>query len=89
MKVSLKNSFLIVLLSSCTAAKTVVLDGSKSFDPDGYLVRQRWVQLRGNNIIIDPDSLVTKIKLKTSGVYQLTVIDNDGAQDSDTMTILK
>jgi hypothetical protein len=69
--------------------KTATLDGRKSFDPDGRIVSQRWRQISGNGTIISPNSLVTLVKVKTSGTYELTVWDNDGATGKDTMTIIR
>lgn len=75
--------------TSSRTVKLITLDGRKSFDPDGRIVSQRWRQISGNGTIISPNSLVTLVKIKTSGTYELTVWDNDGATGKDTMAIIK
>ena len=73
---------------------TVVLDGSKSHDPNGSIVSSEWIQIAGSPVTIvgsnqlvanfspaaPPDSDVTLI-------FELSVTDNDGNIDTDEVTI--
>lgn len=69
-------------------AKIIInLDGSKSYDPDGYIAWVKWTQVSGPpSIIISPEKLVTRAEATIEGVriYKLTGADNDGAIRSDT-----
>jgi len=85
---------LTACLLSCNTTKKVVvkqivipLDGSKSFDPDGWLAWVRWQQISGPaSTIKNPDKLVTEATATTKGVriYKLTGCDNMGAIRTDT-----
>lgn len=82
---------------SCTAAKrtavrsiVIPLDGSKSYDPDGYLAWVKWEQVSGPaSTIENPNTLVTSATATTKGtrIYKLTGCDNNGAIRSDTIII--
>ena len=72
--------------------QTVQVDGSKSSDADGTIVSYRWVQQSGPAVVIaDPTSAVTTFvapSVPDGGsdlTFQLTVTDNDGNVDTDTV----
>lgn len=78
---------------SCTSAKvtTRTLDGSKSFDVDGYIEKWYWRQLtKGTAQILNPISMITVIRLKGNGEidFELTGIDNDGGIGRDTIRVV-
>lgn len=82
--------------SSCTIARRETstrhtLDGSKSYDPDGIIVKYNWQVINGKKAVIqNPHAVVTPIDVIDKSVdVQLTVTDNDGATDSDTTTVKK
>lgn len=79
----MKWLFIILILSSCTSTRTVVLDGSKSYDIDGKVVKYHWT---GANII-NADSVTTTAKVKRGDVITLTVTDNEGATNDTSKTI--
>lgn len=63
------------------------LNGSKSFDKDGFIVKWVWRQITFNDaIIVNPSLPVTTAILKQRGEYkfELLVMDNDGLIDRDT-----
>lgn len=64
---------------------TVMLDGSDSFDPDGEILRWTWVADDGRAVAKGP-----KVRLRLprgNHRFTLTVIDDDGASTSDSITI--
>lgn len=72
-------------------ATTAVLNGTSSFDPDGTISAYSWTQVSGPST-----STITSAKTSTATVsklivgqyvYQLTVTDNNGATNSDQITI--
>lgn len=71
---------------------SVQLDGSASFDPDGRIVRYRWLKIAGPGQYSISDSSVVNPGIGNlfAGTYQfeLTVTDNMGAIGKDTMAIL-
>ena len=72
--------------------KSVNLDASKSYDPDGQIVWQKWEQVSGPKSFIEDDSkLKTRALLTKKGVYQfkLTVIDNENAVTSKVIQKVK
>ena len=74
-----------LLFISCSNTRTIILDGSKSYDPDGKIVWQHWEQVSGSAAIIEsPYELKTRALITDSGVYgfRLTVMDNDSAKAS-------
>ncbi len=84
----MKKVFILILFASCT--RSIILDGSKSYDPDGTIVWQKWEQISGAKAIIeDPMKLKTKVILFSKGTYEfkLTVKDNEGAITSKSKTI--
>lgn len=76
-------TLIAMCLFSCTETKSIVtLNGSKSYDPDGKIVRYKWQQVAGNPIqLINADSIIAKAVIPERGVYvfELTGIDNGGA----------
>ncbi len=77
----------------------VILDGSRSIDPDGRIVSYSWVQLKqpqgvvaylseGNTVkptFIAPNAIGLKA---VTLMFQLTVVDNEGSTAKDTVSIL-
>lgn len=69
---------------------STTLDGSASTDPDGTIVSYVWTFVSGPTNV-DPDDLVNpSISGLVEGTYvfQLTVTDNDGATDTDIVSII-
>ena len=72
--------------------KTVTLNGSNSYDPDGSSleISEAWVQLEGPSIeILDADESVANFTPAQTGEYrfQITVTDVDGASSNDETVI--
>ena len=72
----------------------VVLDGSASGDPDGTIVTYHWVQTAGTTITLSDAAAVktdfTAPQVSSAGTiltFQLTVTDNGGLTNSDTVSI--
>jgi hypothetical protein len=64
---------------------TVLLDGERSYDPDGSIGRWAWEDGRGNVIGDTP-----QVRVKLSGgvhVFHLTVTDDRGASSKSTITV--
>ena len=64
---------------------TVLLDGGRSYDPDGSIERWAWEDGRGN-VIGD----TSQIRVRLSGgvhVFHLTVTDDRGASSKSTITV--
>ena len=72
---------------------SVTLDGSQSHDPDGYIVSYAWEQTAGPTVTLrNPATVKPSFEAPTSGVpvdlvFQLTAIDNSGANSNSTVTI--
>lgn len=86
----------IALFASCTTARRETsvrhtLDGSKSYDPDGVIVLYNWKVVNNKKAVIQsPNSVTTPIDIfEDSVIVRLTVTDNDGATDSDTIPVRK
>jgi len=63
----------------------VVLDGSRSHDPDGQIIYWQWKDDTGRLV---GDSSKIKVKLsRGSHVFQLTVTDNDHASTTDQVMV--
>lgn len=86
----MKCLFAILIFCSCTTTEQLKLDGSKSFDPDGYIVKYEWRQIEGQKLNFK-SAFVRPVMSIKKGVYkfELTVTDNQGAIDKDTVTIKK
>ncbi|HIF17038.1 MAG TPA: hypothetical protein EYQ85_07305 [Candidatus Poseidoniales archaeon] len=65
---------------------TALLDGSKSFDPDGMVVGWTWKD-RSGKTIGETDKIKVKLNVGTHH-FELTVKDNDGATTTDTTTVI-
>lgn len=83
---------LILLLLSCNVSrkqpgKTYLLNGYKSYSPDGYLTAFKWRVISGNSIIHFPDSIATKIQVKNKSMIELKGIDNNGMEGRDTVIL--
>ena len=63
----------------------VILDGSKSYDPDGEIVSWSWISETGRVL---GDGPVIKVRL-SQGVhsFSLSVVDNKGAKSISKMTV--
>ena len=69
----------------CSNTRTIILDGSKTHDPDGKIIWHFYEQVSGPKAIIeDPYDLRTRVLTTSKGVYafKLTVMDNDSAKAS-------
>ena len=73
---------------------TVSLNGSASFDSDGSISSYSWTQISGSpNVTINNRNSVNAsftapdVTSSTSLRFQLRVVDNDGAEDTDTVTV--
>ena len=75
--------------------RTITLDGSRSYDPEKQPLQYSWIQLDGETVTINNANSVTptftspavengEIKVLT---FELTVFDDNGRSDSDTVTI--
>jgi len=73
------------IVSESDGTAIVLLDGSKSYDPDGFIKNWSWVN--ENEMVISESSKV-KVKLsKGVHVFYLTVFDDKGASSRATLTI--
>jgi PKD repeat protein len=70
---------------------SITLNGTSSFDPDGTISAYAWSQVSGPSaaVIIGANTSTPTISQLIAGqyVYQLTVTDNNGATNSDQVTI--
>ncbi len=70
---------------------TVVLDGSKSYDPDGSITTYSWSKISGPSPLTVTNSNTAKPSLQNpaAGVYvfELTITDNSGATAKDQVTV--
>jgi hypothetical protein len=72
-------------------SNNTVLDGSRSYDPDGSISSYAWVLVSGTGgTIATPSAAFTKVSGLTQGtyIYQLTVTDNNNASSSALDTII-
>ncbi len=68
-----------------------VLDGSRSYDPDGSIISYAWVLVSGTGgILATPSAAFTKVSGLMQGtyIYQLSVTDNNNATSSALDTII-
>src|SRR6478736_8676666 len=70
---------------------SVILDGSKSSDPDGKISAWQWTKLTGpaSFTIVSATAIITTVKNLKVGAYQfeLKVTDDEGASARDTVMI--
>lgn len=70
---------------------SIVLDGSASLAPSGAITTYEWTKVSGpsGEQVVDPTGISTAINSLKKGIYQfqLTVIDNNGASATSTVTI--
>ncbi|MDO9265231.1 MAG: PKD domain-containing protein [Desulfosalsimonadaceae bacterium] len=72
----------------------VTLDGTKSSDADGTIASYRWAQIDGQQVTLSsltaskPTFTSPYIKGGDTLIFQLTVTDNDGNTDTDTVNII-
>jgi len=81
-------------LSIPSSTSQLVLDGSKSVDPDGSIVKYEWKQIDTNNKLIllqtntlDPTAKASGFEVNNLYILQLTVTDNQGATASENIRI--
>lgn len=70
---------------------SVSLNGANSFDRDGSITSYEWTQVKGPAVNIGGStSAIASFTPTSEGVYQfqLTVTDNDGFEDSDTVNVI-
>ena len=71
----------------------IILDASKSYDPNGSIISYEWIQVSGQNVsITNPNSInasfvVPTVDISTTLSFKLTVVDNDGEMGSDLVNI--
>jgi hypothetical protein len=74
------------------AGDTVTLDGSNSSDPDGTIQAYSWNQTSGSSVTLSDSSAVNPTFTAPSAgqtlVFELTVTDNGGLTDTDTVSII-
>jgi len=75
----------ITVISNDDLKADVILDGSKSYDPDGEIVSWSWISETGRVL---GDAPVIKVRL-SQGVhsFSLSVVDNKGAKSISKMTV--
>ncbi len=77
---------------SVNVGSELILDGSKSVDSDGTIVKYEWKQIDANTsvIISNSSSAITSVTGLETGklyIFQLTVTDNKGATTSSNLRI--
>ena len=79
---------------SVTSGSTVTLDGTASTDPDGQVVQFAWIQLAGPSVNLggaqtaEPQFTAPPVDEPVTLGFQLTVTDDDGAEDADAVDVL-
>lgn len=72
-------------------ANSTTLNGSNSHDADGTITTFKWKQVAGPSLsaITNPDNAITVVNNLMTGeyVYELTVTDNSGNTDRDSITV--
>jgi len=75
----------ITITSNDESKADVILDGSKSYDPDGEIVSWSWNSEIGRLL---GESPVVKVRLSPGvHIFSLTVVDNKGAKSVSSMTV--
>lgn len=76
-----------------TGPRSLILDGSKSYDPEREILTYQWTQTSGDKIVLrNADSAkaeidVTTTDMEVSYTFSLTVTDNEGLTASDTVIV--
>jgi hypothetical protein len=72
-----------------TTGTLVTLNGSGSSDSDGFISTYSWTQTGGTSVTLSGSGSNRTFTPATAGVrtFQLTVTDDDGATNSDTVTV--
>lgn len=91
----LTGIILLFLFCSCTTSKqtavvSIRLDGSKSYDLDGYIAKWSWRQLAGPAVVIknkSSDTTRAGVDKEASYTFELMVTDDKGAIAKDTVTV--
>jgi len=66
----------------------IILDGSASYDPEGYDLSFAWEQTHGPSVQLQAaDTSNPEFDITDSGTYTFQLIVNDGLQDSDPDTV--
>lgn len=75
----------VTIISNTDSKADVILDGSKSYDPDGEIVSWSWISENGRVL---GESPIIKVRL-SQGVhsFSLSVTDNKGATSASKMTV--
>ncbi len=69
---------------------SIRLDGSKSYDPDGYITKWSWRQLSGPTVNIKnkwSDTTRAGVDKEATYTFELMVTDEKGAIGKDTVTV--
>jgi len=73
---------------------TVTLNGSASVDPDGEIATYHWIQTEGTTVVLHNSNTVSPTFTappfyagEDSFIFQLTVTDSEGLDDSDTCMV--
>ena len=76
-----------------TSGDSVTLFGISSWDPDGAIASHRWIQTQGPAVTLSGAATATAtftapaVSGETVLAFQLTVTDDDGATDTDTVRV--
>lgn len=78
------------VLPATLPTNLITLDGSASVDPDGTIASYSWAQLGGPIAALIGTGVKAQVLLSTPGTYvfQLTVIDNQGASDNAQISVI-
>jgi hypothetical protein len=70
---------------------SITLDGSASYDPDGKIISYKWTKVSGPTTftLLTPSAATTVLSNMVPGTYvfRLSVTDDKGALDNETMTV--
>lgn len=64
--------------------ETIILDGSQSFDPEGYELTWSWVQVHGPRVDLrNAETPNPEFDAAQPGVHSFELVVDDGIQESD------